>query len=64
MCLTNVSVVVNFFIRYKLLRMNLSLTVPYLDREADQVVFPDRAQEHSGQRAEGDYAFPRQLRQR
>ena len=44
--------------------MNLSLTVPYLDREADQVVFPDRAQEHSGQRAEGDYAFPRQLCQR
>ena len=39
-------------------------TVPCcVNREADQVVFPHCAQEHSGQRAEGDHAFPRQLRE-
>jgi len=39
--------------------MVLSLII--VDRAADQVIFPDRAQEHPGQRPEGDHALPRQL---
>ena len=37
--------------------------VDVVDRVADQVVLPHCAKDHSGERAQDNHAFPRQLRQ-